>query len=408
MVRIYTQGPAGWSQIQALTGPPGSRFGVSVALGDHWLVVGAPEDGAAHEGAAYLYSTTTFGLERILRPGDGRLNDRFGAAVAVDGNTVVVGAPYADDLHVFYNFGAVYVFESGSQIAKLRSDPAFRPGDIQFGSSVAIRGNQIVVGAPGDDPDHQESAGSAYLFTNGQNGWERTAELTHADPTPGRQLGVSVAIDANRIAVGALGDGAAYYFKTDGQPDGECGCGGPFGRSVALRLGSAFLGDPGGVKGCFEVVNDGVCPLAEGPGIRGRIEGDFPTVVSKEEITYRLRLENPTSTPLPNGGGPELEHGIPRELRLLSAKVLAGGGRLRQPPKPSGDPTVSLWWNGAIPPCGTVDLQVKAQVVYDPGKEAQRVCLEATVKDLDGRQLPVAPYCFQIVPQTALSPSGGR
>ncbi len=109
---------------------PGARFGASVALGKNWLVVGAPEDGAAREGAAYVFSTHTWELEKTLHPADGRLNDRFGTAVAVDENTVVVGAPYADDLKVFYNFGAVYVFDAGSgaQTAKLRAADDIPPG----------------------------------------------------------------------------------------------------------------------------------------------------------------------------------------------------------------------------------------------------------------------------------------
>ncbi|HEX3129718.1 MAG TPA: hypothetical protein VH394_20455 [Thermoanaerobaculia bacterium] len=293
-VRMYHLKDGGWE-------PAGefSRSGVrSVALGEDWLVVGTPEDGASHEGAVYLYRADTLALVRPLRPGDGRLNDRFGASVAVDGDTVVVGAPYADDLRVFYNFGAAYVFDagSGSLITKLRADSTFRKWDIQFGAAVAVRGGAIVVGAPGDDPDKMESAGSAHLFTQGPRGWEKTAELTHAGPTAGRQLGISVAIDDAGIAVGALGPGAAYLFKKNGDLEGECVCGGRFGRSVALwtrEKREVFLGDTAGVKGCFKIPDNPV----KKPLLTCEIENPPASVPAGKPVTFTVLVRNEGTAP---------------------------------------------------------------------------------------------------------------
>jgi hypothetical protein len=522
-VRVYQKQGSAWSSTATvLNAPrPGVRFGASVALGDQWLVVGAPEDGALHEGAAYLYSYSAAGFAQpsVLRPADGRLNDRFGTSVAVDGNTIAVGSPYADDLKVFFNFGAAYVFDAktGGQTAKLQAADSYRPKDIQFGASVAIRGSSIVVGAPGADAPGNNAAGSAYLFTLKPEGWTKTAELTPGDPTPGRQLGASVAIDEDGALVGAPGNGSAYLFNlADGSKIDECGCGGRYGRSVALwtRGGQreAFLGDADGVKGCFKIpeqpepvltcefehppvslpagaaatytvkvrnegaaeakqarlvvktnpkVGAGACkagcsasipadgeksfrvtfalpPACEAPesiqprasvwfkaketactlppptrierplGVQARIEGDGLSVLSGKELTYHLRLENNGPGPAPDSAGPELEHALPPGLVLVDWKVVAGGGTFEGASKPSGDPTESLQWDGAIPLCGTVDLQVTARVPYDQGQEEETVCLEATVRDRDGRPHPATPYCFRIVPYPEITPSGGR
>jgi hypothetical protein len=527
VVRVYQYDPE--MDLWELVSPmlegtrPGARFGASVALGDDWLVVGAPEDGAVREGSAYVYSLNTLRLERVLRPGDVRLADRFGTSVAVDEDTIVVGSPYADDLKVFYNFGAAYVFDAGTgeQKVKLQADAKFRPGDLQFGTSVAIRDGRIVVGAPGDDPSRQESAGSAYLFTRDNGTWSKQADLIPRDssPSPGRQLGISVAIDEDRIAVGAIGDGAAYFFALDGTPAGRCGCGSHYGRSVALwnrgRGHEVFLGEAGGVKGCFEIIeppqpdlmcefknapaavpaggtatytiqvrnkgtgpaeparlvvvtpsklSDGICtpagcsaPILPGEsrkfrvtftlppacmsppasiqprasvwsgttetacslppptrierpfGVQGKIEGDGQSVLSGKELTYHLRLENHGPGLAPDGAGHELEHTLPPDLVLVASKVVAGGGTLKEPDKPSGDPTESLEWDGAIPLCGTVDIQVTARVPYDQGQVEETICLEATVKDRAGRSRPATPYCFRVIPYPEITPpSGGR
>jgi hypothetical protein len=379
-VRVYRNEGNEWQPVTpVLEGPrPGSRFGASVALGDKWLVVGAPEDGAVREGAAYVYSATTLKLERILRPGDGRLNDRFGASVAVDGNTIVVGAPYADDLRAFYNFGAAYVFDAGTEApaAKLRADSTFRGDDIQFGASVAIRGDSIVVGAPGDDPSRTESAGSAHLFTRNQvgnqGGWSKKAELTHSGPSPGRQLGISVAIDEAGIAVGAIGDGSAYFFTLDGNPDGQCGCGGHFGRSVALwtrdKDREVFLGDTGGVKGCFRippkpVVRNTLSVLC------GEIEGSRRQQTS---LTYNFLLQGgPGQTGAIRG---ELADPLPANLPLLG--VSATGGQIH-----AGASKAT--WKGTVGEGETVGVRVQARVWM--ATAGAKLCNQARVSyDSDG------------------------
>jgi hypothetical protein len=140
---------------------------------------------------------------------DGAAGDVAGFSVAVQGDTAVVGAPVDD------GWGAAYVFErdgsgSWSQQAKLvASDP--QAGD-SFGNAVAIEGERIVVGAQLED-DIRPSSGAAYVFMRAGAAWTQEAKLKAGDPTfGGDNFGASVAIDGETIAVGAGGKPAAYVF----------------------------------------------------------------------------------------------------------------------------------------------------------------------------------------------------
>ncbi len=219
-----------WEQkakLEAIDAARGAQLGFAVALSGGTLVVGAPYDSdhGTRAGSVYVFELSggnwTQNAE-LHANNDGRPFDLFGSSVAIDGSTLVVGASFADHLGEFLNFGAAYVFEkslgSWSQTKKLVAAEAFRRGNIQFGASVAIRGSLIAAGAPGDDVSGQ-NAGSAYVFERSGSDWSRIP-LTIEDSGPRKQLGTSVDIGNGRIAVGAPFDGeggrdagAAYLFK---------------------------------------------------------------------------------------------------------------------------------------------------------------------------------------------------
>ncbi len=113
----------------------------------------------------------------------------FGFAVAVSGDTVVVGAPAEEDAA-----GAVYVFvragRTWSQQALLKAS-SVRPGDL-FGYSVAIAGDTVAVGARSRGPRDDESdtgaaeSGSAYVFVRTGTSWSQQARLTGAETPRGK------------------------------------------------------------------------------------------------------------------------------------------------------------------------------------------------------------------------------
>ena len=169
-----------------------------------------------------------------LTASGGAAYDNFGISVAVDGDTVVVGAPGNDGDGA--DSGSVYVFvkptggwATSTEMAKLTaSDGAALD---YFGYSVAVDGDTVLVGAYQDDDEENDSedSGSAYIFTkpNSSGGWAdwdlmedtETAKLTASDGADDDWFGVSVALDGKTAVIGASGDddkgidsGSAYVF----------------------------------------------------------------------------------------------------------------------------------------------------------------------------------------------------
>ena len=144
---------------------------------------------------------------------DGEAGDLFGWSVAVSGDTVVAAAS-GDDVGANADQGSAYVFvkpgggwTSATQTAKLTaSDGA--PGDL-FGYSATISGDTVVAGAYGDDAGASADQGSAYVFVKAAGGWAsstQSAKLTGLDGAADDQFGLSVALSAGTLVVGAYGD----------------------------------------------------------------------------------------------------------------------------------------------------------------------------------------------------------
>ena len=200
---------------QKLTASDGAQFdglGASVAIDGDTAVVGAP--GANRNiGAVYVFARAADAWIQTARltASDGEPLDELGSSVAIDGDWIVAGAR-GDDAGFTRDVGSVYVFArtgaaARSESSKLgASDGALLDG---LGSSVAIEGDTIVSGAPGDDVGTSADVGSAYTFSRvgaarGFTG--QTAKLTASDGAPFDELGFSVAIDGGWIVAGAPGD----------------------------------------------------------------------------------------------------------------------------------------------------------------------------------------------------------
>lgn len=198
----------------------GDRLGTDVAISGDVVIAGAPfADGS---GKVWIFERIIGGAWRFHskhEAGDTAMGDELGTAVAIDGATFVVGAPFADHSdHV--DAGAVYVFERDgfgwSQTAKLVASDA--DGSDYFGIDVAIDGDRVVIGSYYDD-DPSES-GAAYVFERNAGTWSETAKLRAPTPADRAFFGSSVAIDGDRIVVGAPyetiaaeSQGAAYVFE---------------------------------------------------------------------------------------------------------------------------------------------------------------------------------------------------
>ena len=164
--------------------------------------------------ASYPITIDPWVQKAKLTASDGEEWDWFGTSVAISGDTVVVGAD-DDVIGTNTDQGSAYVFvrsgDTWTQTAKLTaSDGA---ADDSFGHSVAISGDTVVVGADGDD----NNKGSAYVFEKPAAGWAnmtQTAKLTASDGEDYDHFGYSVAISGDTVVVGApLADGGGNCYK---------------------------------------------------------------------------------------------------------------------------------------------------------------------------------------------------
>lgn len=215
----------------------GDLYGTSVAIDGDRIVVGAPGDsvqgiptGSAH---VFRYDGLTWDNETHLVAKVTDLNDEFGAAVAIDGERVLVGAPrHSRPIQEIVEYaGAAYTFvrtETGwAQEAKLTAGTPAQ--DAGFGFAVAIHGMAAVIGAPRDrsgDGASGPSAGAAYVFRRAETGWSEEDKIYRDDPTLLERFGESVAIRGDRLAIGvplwratfvSPPVGAIYVFERNGE-----------------------------------------------------------------------------------------------------------------------------------------------------------------------------------------------
>ena len=273
------------AKLTASDGAAADQFGISVGISGDVVVVGAVthDVGAnANQGSAYVFVKPPGGWGNMtetakLTASDGMAHDAFGASVAISGDTVVVGA-YQDDVGSNMNQGSAYVFVKPlggwagtmTETAKLlASDGA---ANDQFGASVAISADTVVVGADRDDVGPNANQGSAYVFVKPLGGWAgtmtETAKLTASDGAGGDYFGYSAAVFGDTVVVGAPLDdapntdqGSAYVFVKP--PGGWAGtmtetakliasdgaANDSFGAAIAISLDVVAVGAPGATIG---------------------------------------------------------------------------------------------------------------------------------------------------------------
>lgn len=209
------------AKLVAGSGSSGGYFGYSVSIDGQYAVVGAVGEND-HSGAAYVFvrDGDTWTQQARLVAGDREAGDNFGYSVSIRGNTVLVGAMGDSDNGP--NTGSAYVFvrDDGAwtQQAKLTAGDGAQ-GD-HFGWRVSVGEDTALVGAI-DDDDHGSSSGSAYVFVRDGETWTEEAKLTAADGVAGDQFGRGVALRGDYAAIAARrlsdenGDysGAVYVFN---------------------------------------------------------------------------------------------------------------------------------------------------------------------------------------------------
>jgi LPXTG-site transpeptidase (sortase) family protein len=264
--------PQRWGAVQTSTLLPNNpetlaEFGYAVSISGNLAVIGArnadPDQGdglLVDAGAAYIFTLTGTGWvqEAQLIANDAEPGDTFGVSVAIDGQTVVVGATGVNSGKE-KNAGAAYVFSrdgtTWKQKAKLVSPDPME--DDAFGTSVALDGITIVVGADSKDVYSIPDVGSAYVFIKRGGSWDQKATLLPFEPSLGGYFGGAVDIDGSRIIVGATqanllaepDTGTAFIFRGGGnswKPEAKLSLdngrqGDFFGHAVAIDGNTAVV-----------------------------------------------------------------------------------------------------------------------------------------------------------------------
>lgn len=234
-VYLFVKDESGqWSQqahIRPSLADDSNLFGYSVALSNGRLVVGAP--GSRSGGTVYIYARDEEGLwiqqEKIFKPD----TLMFGNSVAIDGDTVAVGAPY-DGGGEIYNAGAVWIYklEKIANLLKSLKQASITSSNINiddhFGTSLALSGDTLVVGAPHEDSSAKgvngnsfdnsvPDSGAAYIFIRDKHDiWSQQAYMKASNSDMGDEFGGSVAIHGDTVVIGAsLEDSSATLIDGD-------------------------------------------------------------------------------------------------------------------------------------------------------------------------------------------------
>ena len=221
---VFTLSGANWTQQAKLTAGDADAedwFGHSVSVSGDMIVAGACNDeaGGSNSGSAYVFTRngSIWTQQAKLLAADAAVLDWFGWSVAVSVDTIVVGAKTATGRD---KSGSAYVFtRNGSTWTQQAKVTAASPAaNDQFGCSVSVADNTVLVGSYGDGTGGSQS-GSAYVFTRSGSTWTQLAKLIAADAAESDQFGWSVSISDNTLLVGAYGDddggsssGSAYAF----------------------------------------------------------------------------------------------------------------------------------------------------------------------------------------------------
>lgn len=225
----------------------GARFGDAVAINNDWLMVGAPDKewvpALDASGKVYCWERRSGALhwyptqDMIIRPLSGQTGERFGSSLDMQNVRAIIGAPLGGAL--VGSTGRAYVYErsSGSWVDEDVLSPSEDAG--AFGYSVAIYNDIAVVGAPFDESDDgmHVLSGAVFVFARSGSTWSQVAKLTASDEDDSLLFGLAVAIEGGRVIVGADNE-ALYVFSRR-----SLGSGQEWFQSAKLEASDGASGD---------------------------------------------------------------------------------------------------------------------------------------------------------------------
>ena len=224
-VYVFERSGISWLQqakLLASNAVAGDLFGYSVAIDGDTVVVGAPfVGGGSEDGAVYVFvrTGTTWSEQAILVPSVPAAGDRFGFQVAISGDTLIAGAPNRDS--ATNDAGGAFIFvrtgTTWSEEGKLRASDA-GAGEF-FGTSVSLDGDRALIGSIRADGLNADT-GAAYLFERTAGNWSEQVKFSELESAAGDLYGSGVSLSGSHITIGspnhdALGanSGQAFFYK---------------------------------------------------------------------------------------------------------------------------------------------------------------------------------------------------
>ncbi|MCB1180381.1 MAG: FG-GAP repeat protein [Leptospiraceae bacterium] len=252
--------------IKASNAESGDYFGESIAInGDTiavtaWLessnqttitngITSSTNNSFSQAGAVYVYKRTgtTWAQEAYIKASNAEAGDRFGEGISISGDTLVVGVKNEDSSQTTITngttsssdnadsqAGAVYVYKrSGTTWAQEAYIKASSPGGLigdQFGNSVSIDGDTIVVGAFREDSNQTTitngttssannsfiDSGAVFVYKRTGTNWAQEAYIKASNAQAGDLFGSSVSIFGDTIVVSAEGEDSNQTTITNG------------------------------------------------------------------------------------------------------------------------------------------------------------------------------------------------
>ncbi|OQW47275.1 MAG: hypothetical protein A4S09_15895 [Proteobacteria bacterium SG_bin7] len=234
-VWVYTFNGSSWVLTAELNSPSptvGEKFGTAVAISNGVVAVGAPRNSVsgAQSGAVYLFSGASYATVQTVYPqvvgSETLVQGEFGSSVALESGTLIVGAPFPNSATV--RGEAVYIYrQSGAFAFAQKIINTDGGGSKRFGTAVSLSGNRLIIGAPFYSSQNNSEVGRAYVYTRASaavNYGATFGMLNPGDAGLKDHFGQSVFINANNAFVGAPDKtfdqlakvGAVYMYNSAG------------------------------------------------------------------------------------------------------------------------------------------------------------------------------------------------
>ncbi|MFZ1528932.1 MAG: hypothetical protein WAT19_09280 [Ferruginibacter sp.] len=261
---IYRFNGTTWQFVQKIYDPlgvSGNKFGFSVSMYGDFVFVGSPynDAGGTDKGSVsvFQFNGTAWVFRQNLADALGEANDNYGISASVFGNTAVVGSPFANTTVVNAGAAFIYHFNGSNWVLLQKVFDATATNGENFGISVSICQNYLIVGEDEDNVAANFQQGSALIFKSSAGVWSLMKKISSSNGGMFDNFGKTVSISEEIAVVGApfhsngsnTNQGAAYTFQYNGTdwleselPFNEGHAEVNFGRSVFIDGSYAIVG----------------------------------------------------------------------------------------------------------------------------------------------------------------------